>query len=88
MKVEDMVKMESISTPPSRASKTAKKPKRYFTIFDSNEFILIDVWRDFGKCIYISFSNFEFAFLILSLQLGQSARDGRALSQARQRGKT
>ena len=45
VKVEDMVKMDSISTPPSRASKTAKKPKRYFSIFDSNEFILIDVWR-------------------------------------------
>ena len=60
MKVEDMVKMESISTPPSRASKTAKKPKRYFSIFGSNEIILIDVWRDFGN-LHL---NFVFKFCI------------------------
>ena len=88
MKVEDMVKMESISKPPSRASKTAKKPKRYFSIFGSNEIILIDVWRDFGNLHLNSFSNFAFSSLIFSYQLEQSARDGRALSQARQRGKT
>ena len=86
MKVEDMVKMESISTPPSRASKTAKKPKRYFSIFGSNEIILIDVWRDFGNLhLNLVFKLCIFLFDFISLAGSKCSRWQSSVSSSTER---
>ena len=56
--------MDSISTPPSRASKTAKKPKRYFSIFDSNEITNINNINKFRfQILNLLFRSYIFSWV-------------------------